>query len=163
MKLSKQTSAQFLADVTLMTDDQAGRYFKLVCLLTQKDILRKEEFDVICGGDEVVASMFEDEGGYFILKSTAKTKKKRKIPSTPEESEKELMDSMRPFVAEFGQKMCRKFFNYWTERTRDGKLNNYMKKETWDTKRRLENWRDRNYDREEQTVSVQPTTTSIKF
>jgi hypothetical protein len=51
--------------------------------------------------------------------------------------------SLNPFIDEFGKDMIRKFYDYWTESGDKDRKFKLEKQKSWNTKLRLNNWRER--------------------
>ena len=51
--------------------------------------------------------------------------------------------SLEPFIDEFGKDMIRKFYDYWTESGDKDRKFKLEKQKSWNTKLRLNNWRER--------------------
>ena len=69
--------------------------------------------------------------------SFANTKK------TIEERSKNFYQSLVPFVSIYSKEMVRAFFDYWTEPNRSKTKMKFELERTWDTKRRLNTWSNR--------------------
>jgi len=76
-----------------------------------------------------------------------KIKKKKLIDfSIPIETRREsFKEHLKPFEVEFGLDMVKNFFLYWGEKTKSGKEMRWEIQETWETKLRLERWKNNNY------------------
>lgn len=61
------------------------------------------------------------------------------LPST-EERRVKFIETVRPYLKEYGQDMCDSFVDYWTEPTRDGKKMLFELKPTWSISGRLATW-----------------------
>ncbi len=55
-------------------------------------------------------------------------------------TEKEFGKSLEIFIPEFGKQTIRSFFDYWTEKSPNGKMK-FQLNQTWDSKRRLKTWK----------------------
>ena len=62
-----------------------------------------------------------------------------------EEREKEFFSSLTPFVETYGKNMIREFYDYWTEPNKSKTKMNFELKKTWDTKRRLVTWSNKDF------------------
>jgi len=69
--------------------------------------------------------------------TTAKADNQKSFKSL---NEKEFGKSLEIYIPEFTAPTIRKFFNYWSEKDVKGKMKFQLGK-TWDTKRRLQNWK----------------------
>lgn len=59
-------SSDFLTGTYTMTDEQVGKYIRLLCLQHQKNYLTKEDMDKICGRyDNLIFSKFINEDGKY--------------------------------------------------------------------------------------------------
>ena len=60
-------SADFLTGTYLMSDEQVGKYIRLICLQHQKGRIKPKEFSKIVNGDEDLIEKFtiDQEGNYF--------------------------------------------------------------------------------------------------
>lgn len=61
-------------------------------------------------------------------------------PKTIEERTKKLYEEIAAFSGTYPKEMLRSFFNYWSEKTRDGKKLKFEKEETWELEKRLQTW-----------------------
>jgi len=79
-----------------------------------------------------------------------KIKKKKLIDfSIPfDERRKSFKEHLKQFEIEFGLKMVDNFFLYWAEKTKSGKEMRWEIQTTWETKLRLERWKNNNYGNE---------------
>lgn len=59
------------------------------------------------------------------------------------EREKIFMDELSDLVSEFGKETVRSFFNYWSEPNKQKTKMRFELEKTWDTKRRLTTWKNR--------------------
>lgn len=77
---------------------------------------------------------------------------------TLKDREQEFYNSLIEFVPEFGQKIVRAFYQYWTEPNVSKTKMRFELQKTWDLKRRLENWRknDKDIPEPEETVKHEP-------
>jgi hypothetical protein len=60
-------TSDFLSGTFTMTNEQVGKYIRLLCLQHQKGYLYENDMKMICGEyDEQIYSKFENKGGKFI-------------------------------------------------------------------------------------------------
>lgn len=72
-------TSDFLTGTFTMTDEQVGRYIKLLCLQHQKGILQMSDLEFVCRGkDQVVFDKFQNDGkGNFFNKTLKEHSEKR--------------------------------------------------------------------------------------
>ncbi len=59
-------TADFVVGTMFMSNEQVGKYIRLLCAQHQKGHLTSEEFDSICGKDAIVRKKFElDKDGFY--------------------------------------------------------------------------------------------------
>ena len=63
-------------------------------------------------------------------------------------------NSLVPYVRLYGKDMVREFYNYWTEPNKSGTKMRYELEKTWDAKRRLTTWANRQHTFSARTVST---------
>lgn len=63
-------------------------------------------------------------------------------------------NSLVPYVKLYGKEMVREFYNYWTEPNKSGTKMRYELEKTWDAKRRLATWANRQHTFSARTVST---------
>ncbi|MBO6034000.1 MAG: hypothetical protein J6Q22_21610 [Prevotella sp.] len=80
--------------------------------------------------------------GIGIYKETTFVAKKAEL--SLEQSKADFKESIKPFVEKYGSNMCNDFFEYWTEKTPDGKKMRYQLQKTWEIGRRLARWHKQN-------------------
>lgn len=59
-----------------------------------------------------------------------------------EERKKDFMASIVPFTSEYENKMCRDFYEYWTETSHGGAKMKFEMERTWEIGKRLKKWFD---------------------
>ena len=64
-------------------------------------------------------------------------------PATIAEREKLFYETLKPFLKQYGKEMLRAFFNYWTEKSFNGKKMRFEKEKVFDPARRLATWKAR--------------------
>ena len=57
--------------------------------------------------------------------------------------ENEFKETIKPFVRKYGKDICNNFYLYWTEPNKSKTKLRYEMEKTWDVKRRLANWANR--------------------
>jgi hypothetical protein len=60
--------------------------------------------------------------------------------ATIEERQLGLMDDLKPFVEKYGKEMLREFFDYWTEKNKNGKKMRFEMQKVFDISLRLATW-----------------------
>lgn len=60
-------------------------------------------------------------------------------------------EKLIPYVQQYGQKMVREFFDYWTEANEDGRKMRFEKEKTFDISRRLARWHKNNLGKNNNT------------
>ena len=63
-------------------------------------------------------------------------------------------NSLVPYVELYGRDMVREFYNYWTEPNKSGTKMRYELEKTWDAKRRVATWANRQHTFSARTVST---------
>lgn len=161
----------FLTGTFLMTNEQVGKYIKLLCLQQQNGGLCECDMLQICGEkDEKIWAKFDliDEH-YFNKRMTLETNKRRKftesrianlshmdahmeicnkkdeISNKKEEKENVFKSEVFEFSEKYPKTMLDKFCNYWTEKSKSGKLR-YEFEKTFEISRRLVTWASRDKD-----------------
>lgn len=76
-----------------------------------------------------------------------------------EEREKEFYDSLVPYVAQYGKEMIRAFYNYWTQRNKNGRKMLFEMQKVFDLPKRLVTWA----GKEKATTTPSSQTDSRKF
>lgn len=61
---------------------------------------------------------------------------------TIEERENDFMNTIAPFVSQYGKEMCRKFYEHWTEKNHGGTKMKFEMQKTWEIGKRLKTWFD---------------------
>lgn len=81
-----------------------------------------------------------------------------------EKRQKQFYQSLVPFVNEFGKKMIRAFFDYWTEPNKSGTKIRWELEKTWDLKKRLDRWRnnDDKFSKNEKEGTAPPKISVLK-
>ena len=67
------------------------------------------------------------------------------------------MNKISPFVEEFSKETCREFYNYWTEKSENGKKMRFEGQKFFDIKKRLTTWK-----RNEKTNFAQKPKTNLE-
>lgn len=93
----------------------------------------------------------------YIKESKSKVKDKennkdRVPPATIEKRKEDFYNSLTEYVGEFGAKMVREFFDYWTEPNQAKTKMRFEMEKAWFTKRRLSTWKSRDTKPEEKSV-----------
>lgn len=76
-------TSDFLTGTFTMTNEQVGKYIKLLCLQHQKGKLSTRDMEFVCGGPdpEVFAKFQQDEHGYYFNMTMQEHSEKRKAYS----------------------------------------------------------------------------------
>jgi hypothetical protein len=161
----------FLTGTFTMTDEQVGKYIRLLCLQQQNGGLTEKEMLKICGAkDEEVWAKFDfSEGHYFNKRMSLEANKRRKftesrianlshmdshmensnkkdeISNKKEEKEIVFKSEVFEFSEKYSEMMLNKFCNYWTEKSKSGKMR-YEFEKTFEINRRLVTWASRDKD-----------------
>lgn len=77
-----------------------------------------------------------------------------------EERENDFMNTIAPFVSEYGKEMCRAFYEHWTEKSHGGKKMKFEMEKTWEIDKRLKKWFDnsKNFKNGKRIAKGQPDT-----
>jgi hypothetical protein len=161
----------FLTGTFLMTNEQVGKYIKLLCLQQQNGGLNECDMLQICGEkDEKIWAKFDlIDGHYFNKRMTLETSKRKKftesrlknlshmdshmeicnkkdeISNKKEEKENVFKSEVFEFLGKYPEAMLNKFCNYWTEKSKSGKMR-YEFEKTFEINRRLVTWASRDKD-----------------
>jgi len=189
----------FLVGTALMTDDEVGKYTRLLCHLADKGSLTETQILRICNTDIIPESIKEkllrDESGNYYQKRMREEKDKRSAYSESrrknryhkdmnemsetydlhmeneneneneikkmkkEDENKESLKDQKlrllqqrkqlfevrvfEFIKIYPEAMLEKFFNYWSEMNKSGSQMRWEMEKTWELKRRLQTWCDR--------------------
>lgn len=172
----------FLTGTFTMTDAQVGMYIRLLCLQQQNGGLCEKEMVKVCGekDDDIWAKFDFENGRYFNKRMLLETNKRRKftesrianlshmdshmeicnkkdeISNKKEEREIVFKSEVFKFSEKYPEEILNKFCNYWTEKSKSGKLR-YEFQKTFEISRRLVTWasRDKEYNKiEKTTISI---------
>jgi hypothetical protein len=161
-------TSDFLSGTFTMTDDQVGKYIRLLCLQHQKGKLTEKDMLSICKAyDSDIWEKFDQKEGLFINKkmfdeserrkkftesrrSNAKTVKSDSISLAyakhmPMHMETETITTKDIFINNIKEYKSiledsyDEFLEYWTEPSKSGKLRYEMEK-FFDVKRRVNTW-----------------------
>ena len=69
---------------------------------------------------------------------------KARLEKNRKAREEAFYNTLVPFVEVYGKEMIRSFFNYWSEPNKSGTKMRFEMQPTWDVKRRLTTWSNRN-------------------
>ena len=83
-----------------------------------------------------------------IRKEKIKKDKKKKSEQILTEREKDFQHTLEPFIKDYTKAMIRKFYDYWSEPTKNQKMKFELEK-TWDVGRRLKRWNNNNFSNNE--------------
>lgn len=172
----------FLTGTFCMTNEQVGKYIRLLCLQQQNGGLTEKQMIQICGAkDEDIWAKFDCENGFYFNKrmvlETNKRKnfinhqvenankrwhkdechgnatampleicnKKLEIRNKKEEDEIRFKSEVFEFSEKYSETMLDKFTNYWTEKSKSGKMR-YEFQKTFEISKRLATWAGRDKD-----------------
>ena len=158
-------TSDFLSGTFTMTDEQVGKYIRLLCLQHQKGKLTEKDMLSICKAYEnEIWEKFDQVDGFFIndrmyneairrskftesRRNNAKSVKTDSISKAyAQHMETEtittnkdiFIKSIEPFVTLLGGSY-QEFIDYWTEPSKSGKLR-YEAQKFFDIKRRINTW-----------------------
>lgn len=158
-------TSDFLSGTFTMTDEQVGKYIRLLCLQHQKGKLTEKDMLSICKAyDNEIWEKFDQVDGFFIndrmyneairrskftesRRNNAKSVKTDSISKAyAQHMETEtittnkdiFIKSIEPFVTLLGGSY-QEFIDYWTEPSKSGKLR-YEAQKFFDIKRRINTW-----------------------
>lgn len=158
-------TSDFLSGTFTMTDEQVGKYIRLLCLQHQKGKLTEKDMLSICKAyDNEIWEKFDQVDGFFIndrmyneairrskftesRRNNAKSVKTDSISKAyAQHMETEtittnkdiFIKSIEPFVTLLGGSY-QEFIDYWTEPSKSGKLR-YEAQKFFDIKRRVNTW-----------------------
>ena len=155
----------FLTGTFLMTDAQVGKYIRLLCLQQQNGGLSEEDMLQVCGTkDEKIWAKFDFEDGHYFnkrmsleankrknycesrrdirqtyVKRMENSNKKDEISNKKEEKEIVFKSEVFEFSEKYPEAMLNKFCDYWTEKSKSGKMR-YEFQKTFEINRRLVTW-----------------------
>jgi hypothetical protein len=158
----------FITGTLLMTNEQKGKYITLLCLQHQNGKLSEKEMLKVCGEkDEDIWAKFQlnEDGFYYnnrmLLEATKRNKyceSRRNIRSTyvkrmenanenviVNEKEIRFKGEVFEFSEKYPEVMLNAFCNYWTEKSKSGKMR-YEFQKTFEIPRRLVTWASRDKD-----------------
>ena len=69
--------------------------------------------------------------------------------------ETEFKNSLQPFLEEFGKDLLNEFYLYWTEKKPKGRKMRFEMQKTFDINRRLDRWRNNNFNKIENLTANQ--------
>jgi hypothetical protein len=173
----------FLTGTFLMTDAQVGKYIRLLCLQQQNGGLTEKEMMRVCGEkDDEIWAKFDFSDGHYFNKRMALEANKRKnytasrvanlshmdshmensnkkdeISNKKEEKEIVFTSEVFEFSEKYPEAMLNKFCNYWTEKSKSGKMR-YEFEKTFEVSRRLVTWA----SRDKEVVKKSPDAISYK-
>jgi hypothetical protein len=180
----------FLTGTFLMTNEQVGKYIRLLCLQQQNGGLNECDMLQICGEkDEKIWAKFDFiDGHYFNKRMTLETTKRRKfiesrqknlshtddhmdshmeicnkkeeISNKKEEKEIVFKSEVFEFLDKYPEAMLNKFCNYWTEKNPSKTKMRYELQKTFEISRRLVTWA--NNDKEFNKIEKAPELISYK-
>lgn len=67
---------------------------------------------------------------------------KKSVKKNWEERESDFLNELETFKTEFGENLIKEFFRYWSEPNKSKTKMKWELQKTWETKRRLQKWRD---------------------
>lgn len=158
----------FLTGTFTMTDEQVGKYIRLLCLQQQNGGLCEKEMLKVCGekDDDIWAKFDFQDGHYFNKRMALETSKRRKftesrianlshmdshmeicnkkdeIRKKKEEKEIVFKKEVFEFLEKYNETMLNNFVSYWTEKSKGGKMRFEFEK-TFEVARRLNTWASR--------------------
>jgi hypothetical protein len=165
----------FLTGTFLMSNEQVGKYIRLLCLQQQNGGLCECDMMQVCGEkDEKIWNKFDFiEGHYYNKRMTLETNKRKKyvesrrnnakayaehmddhmeicnkkyeISNKKEEKEIVFKSEVFEFSEKYNETMLNKFCSYWTEASKNGKMR-YEFEKTFEVSRRLATWASRDKD-----------------
>ena len=172
----------FLTGTFLMTNEQVGKYIRLLCLQQQNGGLGEKEMLKICGerDDEIWAKFEFEDGKYYNKRMSLEANKRKnycesrrdirqtyvkrmensnkKIENSNKKEEKEVV--FKSDVFEFSEKypetMLSKFCNYWTELNKSKTKMRWELEKTFEISKRLATWasRDNEYNKIEKQLET---------
>jgi hypothetical protein len=159
----------FLTGTFLMTNEQVGKYIRLLCLQQQNGGLCEADMLQICGEkDDKIWAKFDCENGHYYNKRMLLETKKRsaysesrrnnakayaehmgthmeicnkkdEIGNKKEEKEIVFKSEVFEFSEKYPEAMLNAFCSYWTEKSKSGKMR-YEFEKTFEISRRLFTW-----------------------
>jgi hypothetical protein len=162
----------FLTGTFTMTDEQVGKYIRLLCLQQQNGGLSEKEMLKVCGEkDEEIWAKFDfTDGRYINKRMVLETNKRRKftesrianlshmdshmenrnkkdeISNKKEEKEIVFKSEVFEFYEKYPESMLDKFCNYWTEKNKSRTKMRWELEKTFEIPRRLATWASRDTD-----------------
>jgi uncharacterized protein YdaU (DUF1376 family) len=162
-------TSDFLSGTFTMTDEQVGKYIRLLCLQHQKGKLTEKDMLSICKAyDNEIWEKFDQVDGFFLndrmynesirrskfTESRRNNAKSVKIDSTSEALAKHMPKHMETETISVNKDIFinniepfknllsesyQEFIDYWTEPSKSGKLR-YEAEKFFDIKRRVNTW-----------------------
>lgn len=109
----------------------------LFCFMNSREFLLKElakKGYTFFGLDTVLtADISEVMDSYVAYKNGS-------VKTPLQERQDNFINSIAPYVEEYGKPMCMAFFNYWSETNKKGKMRFELEK-TWEVGKRLVTWK----------------------
>ena len=87
---------------------------------------------------------------------------KDKVSKTIEYRESEFLNSLQPFLEEFGKDTLNEFYLYWTEKKPKGRKMLFEMQKTFDVKRRLDRWSKNNFNKKEKSTPKKDASEILK-
>jgi hypothetical protein len=157
----------FLTGTFTMTDEQVGKYIRLLCLQQQNGGLTEKEMLKVCGTkDEEIWAKFNFEDGHYFNKRMSLEANKRKkytesrvanlshmdshmenrnkkdeISNKKEEKEILFKSEVFEFLEKYPETMLNKFCNYWTEKNKSKTKMKWELEKTFEISKRLITWK----------------------
>jgi hypothetical protein len=170
----------FLIGTYLMTNEQVGKYIRLLCLQQQNGGLSEKQMLKICGTkDEDIWTKFKlcDDGFYYNTRMLLEAEKRNKYCESRRDirqtyvkrmensnkkienrnkKEEEFKGEVFEFAEKYPESMLDKFCNYWTEMNPSKTKMRFELQKTFEISKRLATWanRDKEFNKIEKTESL---------
>jgi hypothetical protein len=158
----------FITGTLLMSYEQKGKYITLLCLQQQNGRLSEKDLLKVCGekDDDIWAKFtIHDDGFYYNGRMLLESEKRNKycqsrrdvrqtyvkrmenaneneIGNKKEEKEIVFKSEVFEFSEKYSEVMLNKFCDYWTEKSKGGKMR-YEFEKTFEISKRLNTWASR--------------------
>ena len=167
----------FLTGTFTMTNEQVGKYIRLLCLQQQNGGLCENEMMKVCGEkDDIIWAKFDFDGTqYFNKRMAFETNKRRKFTESRianlshmdshmeicnkkdeirnKNKEIEFKSEVFEFLEKYPEKMLNAFCSYWTEPNKSKTKMRFELQKTFEIGRRLVTWanNDKGFNKNEKT------------
>jgi hypothetical protein len=148
-KCSKSSAKRFLEllekDQMIVTENVSRTTRISVCNYNDYQIWRNDDETMVKrsrnDGETIAVPNNNDNNDNKVLESNPKIE--NDVEKKINKKEFEFKESIKPFISKYGKDICNNFFLYWSEPNKSKTKLRYEMEKTWDVKRRLTNWANR--------------------